>query len=189
MATSNAPIIVLLDSCSYFRLGASFRPILLKLEGDPEYALKVLAELDREYRKSSRLKTKFWWAGQKEHADERAANCFTPSAKKANEVRIAFSYIDQYAVDNNISVSFIDKRVLSVGYACGGIVVTDDLAMQGIAKAFGIECFSTLALLKIMYVRGKAALSDIDRVIDYWEYERDLPTSFAAIKAWRQTLG
>ena len=77
MATSNAPIIVLLDSCSYFRLGASFRPILRKLEGDPEYALKVLAELDREYRKSSRHKTKFWWAGQKEHADERAANCFT----------------------------------------------------------------------------------------------------------------
>ena len=65
----------------------------------------------------------------------------------------------------------------------------DSPIMQGIAKAFGIECFSTLALLKIMYVRGKAALSDIDRVIDYWEYERDLPTSFAAIKAWRQTLG
>ena len=58
-------------------------------------------------------------------------------------------------MDNNVSVSFIDKWVLSVGYACGGIVVTDDLAMQGIAKAFGIECFSTLALLKLMYVRGR----------------------------------
>lgn len=189
MAAPDSPTIILLDSCSYFRLGASFRPILFKLEGDPEYALKVLAELDREYHKSARLKTKFWWAGQKEHADERAANCFTPRGKKTNEVQIAFSYIDQYSIDNSIAVSLIDKRVLSVCYACGGIVVTDDLAMQGIAEAFGIACYSTLDLLRLMYVRGKATLADIDTVIDYWEYERDLPTSFAAIKSWRRSLG
>ena len=67
--------------------------------------------------------------------------------------------------------------------------MTDDLAMQGIAEAFSIACYSTLDLLKLMYVRGKATLADIDTVIDYWEYERDLPTSFAAIKSWRQSLG
>jgi len=188
MAAPKMPKLILLDSCAYFRLGASFRPILFRLAGDPEYVLKVLAELDREYDKNPRLKTKFWWVNQKEHAEERAANRFTPMGKKVNAVRVAFSYIDQYAVDNNITVSLIDKRVLSVGYACGGIVVTDDLAMQGIAETFGIAYFSTLDLLKLMYERERATLADIDAVLEYWEYENDVPTSYAAIKAWRKKL-
>ena len=189
MAASKTPKLILLDSCSYFRLGVSFRPILSRLTGDPEYVLKVLAELDREYNKNPRLKTKFWWVNHKEHLEERAANCFTPMGKKVNAVRVAFSYINQHAIDNGITVSLIDKRVLSVGYACGCIVVTDDLAMQGIAETFGITYFSTLDLLKLMYERGRVKLSDIDAVIDYWQYEKDFPTSFAAIKAWRQSLG
>lgn len=188
MAAPKSLKLILLDSRSYFRLGVSFRPILFRLTGDPEYELKVLAELDREYNKNPRLKTKFWWANHKEHSEERAANCFTPMGKKVNAVKVAFSYINQYAIDNNITVSFIDKRVLSVGYACGSIVVTDDLAMQGVAETFGITCFSTLDLLQLMYERGMATLSDVDAVIEYWEYEKDLPTSFAAIKAWRQKL-
>ena len=189
MAAPKAVKLILLDSCSYFRLGVSFRPILFRLAGDPEYALKVLAELDREYSKNARLKTKFWWVGQKEYAEERAANCFAPMGKRVNAVRVAFSYIDQYAIDNNITVSLIDKRVLSVGYACGGIVVTDDTAMQGIAKTLGISYLGTLGLLKLMHERGRATLADIDAVIEYWEYEKDFPTSFAAIKEWRKTLG
>ena len=81
-----------------------------------------------------------------------------------------------------------DKRVLSVGYACSGIVVTDDIAMQGIARTLGISYLDTLGLLKLMYERGRATLADIDAVIEYWEYEEDFPTSFAAIKVWRNTF-
>jgi len=184
----NSPTIILLDSCAYFRLGISFRPILFRLAGDPEYVLKVLSDLDREYNRSSRLKTKFWWAGQKEHSDERAANSYTPVGKKAETARLAFTFISQYARDNEISVSLIDKRVLSATYACGGIVVTDDVAMQGIAETFGINHYSTLELLRLMYVRDRVSLSDIDEVLDYWAYENDLPTSYEAIKSWRQTL-
>lgn len=79
--------------------------------------------------------------------------------------------------------------MLSVGYACGGIVVTDDTAMQGIAKTLGISYLGTLGLLKLMHERGRATLADIDAVIEHWEYEKDFPTSFAAIKEWRKTLG
>lgn len=181
--------IILLDSCAYFRLGVSFRPILYRLEGDPEYVLKVLSELDREWAKNPRLKTKFWWAAQKEHVEERSANCYSPKGKKAEDARLAFSFVNQYAIDNDIPVSYIDKRVLSAGYACGGIVVTDDLDMQRIAEMFSIEYFSTLDLLKLMYVRGKATLSNIDSVLEYWTYENDCPTGIASIKAWRDSLG
>ena len=188
MAARKSVRLILLDTCSYFRLGVSFRPILFRMAGDPDYALKVLAELDREYNKNARLKTKFWWAKQKEHTEERAANCYTPMGKNVNAVRVAFSYIDQYAIDGNISVSLIDKRVLSVDYACGCIVVTDDKDMQGIAKVLGISYLDTLGLLKLMHERGRAALSDIDAVIEYWEYEKDFPKGFAEIKAWRDSL-
>ena len=132
--------------------------------------------------------TRFWWAGQKEHSDERAANCYTPVGKKAENARLAFTFITQYSRDNEISVSLVDKRVLSAAYACGGIVVTDDVAMQGIAETFGINHYGTLELLRLMYVRDRVSLSDIDEVIDYWTYENDLPTSYEAIKSWRQTL-
>ena len=101
---------------------------------------------------------------------------------------MAFTFITQYSRDNEISVSLIDKRVLSAAYACGGIVVTDDVAMQGIAETFGINHYGTLELLRLMYVRDRVSLSDIDEVIDYWTYENDLPTSYEAIKSWRQTL-
>ena len=188
MSSSKKPRLVLLDSCSYFRLGISFRPLLFRLTGDPEYVLKVLADLDREYGRNARLKTKFWWANQKEYAEERAANLFTPKGKKANAVRLAVSFINQYAIDNDISVSYVDKRVLSIGYACGGIVVTDDLAMQGIADTLGIAYFTTLDLLKLMYARGRVNLRDIDAIVEYWEYENDLPTGFSAIKTWRKSL-
>jgi len=67
MAESKMPKLILLDSCAYFRLGVSFRPLLFRLTGDPEYALKVLSDLDCEYNRNPRLKTKFWWVNQKEH--------------------------------------------------------------------------------------------------------------------------
>ena len=188
MSKKKPPTLVLLDSCTYFRLGISIRPLLSKLTGDPEYTLKVLAELDKEFNKNPRLKTKFWWASDKEHADERATHYYIPKGKKAQTAKVAFSFITQYAIDNGVAVSFVDKHVLSAGYACGGIVVTDDIAMQGIAETFGIRCFGTLELLQLMYTRGKASLEDIDAVLEYWKYEKDVPTSFASIEAWRMTI-
>lgn len=115
-------------------------------------------------------------------------NRFVPSSRRVNAVRLAFSYINQYAIDNNISASLIDKRVLSVGHAMSGIVVTDDLAMQSLAETFNISWINTLGLLKLMYERGKATIEDIDSIIEYWKYEKDFPTSFQAIKDWRATL-
>ena len=77
MADPRAPVVILLDSCSYFRLGLSFHPILVRLLGDPEYVLMVIEELDREYARSSRLRTKFWWANSEEHRNERKSNRMT----------------------------------------------------------------------------------------------------------------
>jgi len=188
MAGPQTPVVMLLDSCSYFRLGLSFRPILVRLLGDPEYVLMVIEELDREYARSSRLRTKFWWANSEEYKNERKSNCYRLKGKKAKDAALVFSYIDQYARDNNIGVSLIDKHVLSATYTANGYVVTDDVDMQSVAAAFGIKVFSTLQLLQLLYERGKIKIEEIDSVIEYWEYENDLPTGFAAIRTWRNGL-
>ncbi len=136
----------------------------------------------------SRLRTKFWWANSEEHRNERKSNCYSLRGKKAKDAALLFSYIDQYAKDNNIGVSLIDKRVLSATYTTNGYVVTDDVDMQSVAAAFGIKVFSTLQLLQLLYERGKVKVEEIDSVIEYWNYENDLPTGFAAIHAWRNGL-
>ena len=188
MADPRAPVVILLDSCSYFRLGLPFHPILVRLLGDPEYVLMVIEELDRECARSSRLRTKFWWANSEEHRNERKSNCYSLRGKKAKDAALVFSYIDQYAKDNNIGVSLIDKRVLSATYTANGYVVTDDVDMQSVAAAFGIKVFSTLQLLQLLYERGRVKVEEIDSVIEYWNYENDLPTGFAAIHAWRNSI-
>ena len=188
MAGKKAPTVILLDTCAYLRLGRSFRPILTRLDGDPEYVLKVISELDREFRKNPRLQTKFWWANQVEHAEERAANRYSPTGKKAQEANIAFSYISRHAMDEHIQLSLIDMRVLCAGFASHGIVVTDDKAMQSVADTFGIRWFSSLDLIRLMYERERVTLGDIDGIIAYWREFDDTPASIRSIREWRSGL-
>ena len=82
----------------------------------------------------------------------------------------------------------MDKRVLSATYTANGYVVTDDVDMQSVAAAFGIKVFSTLQLLQLLYERGRVKVEEIDSVIEYWNYENDLPTGFAAIHVWRNSI-
>ena len=188
MAKKGLPTVILLDSCTYFRLGRSFRPMLTRLDGDPEYVLKVIAELDREFAKNPRLQTKFWWARGAEHAEERASNRYTPSGRKAKDADIAFSFISQHVKDEHIQLSLVDMRVLSAGYACKGIVVTDDKAMQSVADMFGIRWRNSLGLIQLMYERERATLDDVDGLIDYWREFDDMPTSMLNIKKWPSSL-
>ena len=57
---------VILDSCSYFRLAQSIRPLLKKEFGKEKYCLGVIKELDEEYEKNPALKHKFFWVNQKD---------------------------------------------------------------------------------------------------------------------------
>ncbi|MEI6390914.1 MAG: hypothetical protein WCT12_07395 [Verrucomicrobiota bacterium] len=63
---------VVLDSNAYFRLAQSVRPLLQQCFGaSPAYSLHVLAELDDEYRTSTRLRHKFEWVGGTEYRQDR----------------------------------------------------------------------------------------------------------------------
>ena len=57
---------VILDSCSYFRLAQSIRPLLKNEFGKEKYCLGVIKELEEEYEKNPTLKHKFFWVNQNE---------------------------------------------------------------------------------------------------------------------------
>jgi hypothetical protein len=56
---------ILLDSNAYFRLAQSIRSLLNSPFGEKKYCLYVIKELQAEYEKNSRLKSKFPWVNNK----------------------------------------------------------------------------------------------------------------------------
>lgn len=52
---------VLLDSNVYFRLARSVHPLLNQEFGEHRYCLYVIPDLDAEFRKNPRLRSKFHW--------------------------------------------------------------------------------------------------------------------------------
>jgi hypothetical protein len=63
---------ILTDTNTYLRLANSIRPFLCIEFGAKSYCLYVLPETSDEIVKSSRLKTKFFWALAEEHCIERS---------------------------------------------------------------------------------------------------------------------
>lgn len=173
---SSAPRVILLDSNSYFRLARSIRPLLSQPFGDPPpYALKVIEDLDREFSRSHRLNSKFHWVADPEYSSDREASQYSARGKTAPQVDRALSYLVKMAADSCVDLSYIDLKVLALGHARRFPVVTDDRGMQKIAEIFGIECWPTLKLLKLMLDCGRIDLYKVKEVIEYCDAENDIP--------------
>jgi rRNA maturation endonuclease Nob1 len=174
---------VLLDSNAYFRLGNSIRPLLAQTFGSaPQYSLHVLAELDDEYATSVRLRHKFEWVKETEYCADRKARRFELNGKKHQEAGNAFTFLLAYADEQGINLSREDLKALAVGYVMGIPVVTDDGGMIEVATANGIECWSTIKLLRIMQTAGRIDLETVTQIIEYWDYDKDLPMSLPKLR-------
>ncbi len=173
---SGGPKVILLDSNAYFRLAQSIRPLLKPRYGPPpSYSLLVLKELDQEYLRSARLRSRFNWFSGREYVSDREKNRYTVSGAGARLVDIAFSYLARQADSEGLNLAREDIQALAVGHARGFPVVTDDRGMQRLAGIFGIECWSTLALLKHMVDHGRIDFNIVRQVVEYWHAEQDLP--------------
>ena len=186
---SSGPRVILLDSNAYFRLARSIHPLLSQQFGDPPpYTLKVLADLDREFLRSNRLQSKFRWVANSEFSSDRKGSQYSVLGKIASKVGIAMSYLAQEAARSCTDLSFVDLRVLAVGHARKFPVITDDRGMQKIATDFGIECWPTLKLLKLMLVCERINMGKIREVVEYWHAENDLPNSFLEFRQFYKEL-
>jgi hypothetical protein len=182
---------VLLDSNAYFRLANSIRPLLAQSFGSsPQYSLFVLAELDDEYATSVRLQHKFEWVSQSEYRDDRKAKRYELRGQDRTSALNAFSFLSVYADDNEINLSREDLKALAVGFVKGLPVVSDDIGMTTVAEVNGIECWSTVKLLRLMQTAGRVDFDTVLQIIEYWDYEKDLPMSVSKLrKIFREYFG
>jgi hypothetical protein len=169
---------VLLDSNAYFRLGNSIRPLLAQSFGSsPQYVLHVLAELDDEYASNVRLRHKFEWVSHAEYRTDRKARRYELRGENRTAALNAFSFLDAYADEHGINLSREDLKALAAGFVMGIPVVTDDGGMARVADANGIECWSTIKLLRVMVIAGRIEMATVTEILEYWDYEKDLPMS------------
>lgn len=64
---------ILLDSNAYFRLARSIHPLLNQEFGNTtQYCLYVIADLEKEFGRSRRLRNKFSWVDDQEYRDNRS---------------------------------------------------------------------------------------------------------------------
>ena len=173
MSTCN----IILDSCSYFRLAQSIRPLLKNHFGKEKHCLGVIKELDDEYERNPTLKHKFYWVDKQEYANNRK-KCFAPTMAQRAEINHAFFFIREFARDSKLGVSRVDIRGLSYAYILKIPIVTDDEDMLQVAKEFGISTHKTLELLKLMLDSGLVSMEQIMSIASYWIYQNDTPKSY-----------
>lgn len=180
---------VLLDSNAYFRLGNSVRPLLQQSFGSsPCYSLHILAELDDEYASNIRLQHKFEWVIQAEYRTDRTARRYELRGEERTQALTAFSYLDAYATEQGINLSREDLKALAAGLVKRIPIVSDDRGMAMVAEANGIECWSTLKLLHVMLAGGRVDMETVTQIIEYWEYEKDLPMALPRLRELFQEL-
>jgi hypothetical protein len=168
---------VIVDSCSYFRLAQSIRPLVKIPFGREEYCLGVIEELDKEYEKSHALKNRFFWVSEKEYSDNRK-NCFSPGPRQRSEINHAFFFIREFARDNRFGLSQADIAGLAYAYVLKIPVVTDDAEMLEVAREFEIKTFKTLEIMKLMMDSGIVKMKQIRAMVSYWAHQNDMPKSF-----------
>jgi hypothetical protein len=165
---------ILVDSNSYFRLAKSIHPFLFQEFGEEKFCLYVLKELNEEYERSSRLKSKFPWVGEKEFEENRK-HYLTIGKKQASEVKQAFEYIWGHIQTDQLGPSRIDALYLAHAFVFSLTVVTDDRDMLAVAVAFGITTKKTLELMRLMCDVGHIAEPKVKELVDYWRYDGDTP--------------
>lgn len=168
---------ILLDSNAYFRLAQSIRPLLNAPFGEQGYCLFVIKELQAEYEKSPRLKSKFPWVNQNEYKENRA-NRLTVKRAEKQEVQRAYDFILNFVRYVHPGVSKVDVRCLAYAEQLGIPVVTDDEEMRQAAANYHIKTLKTLELLKLMLDCGHIDLPKIREIAAYLVYQNDTPKDF-----------
>ena len=165
---------ILLDSNAYLRLANSFHPLLHKSFGKQSYVLYVIPEFQKEFDKNPRLKNKFGWVNQPEYVEDRKRRIRITRSQK-EQVRLTYSYIWEHNISQGLGASRGDVRALAYGAVLGVPVITDDSDMTELGKVFGIEVKGLLDLLKLMYDANRIDIQEIRILLDYLQYNRDLP--------------
>lgn len=165
---------ILLDSNVYLRIANTFHPLLNNSFGKQGYILCLIPEFQKEFNKNPRLKNKFGWVDQTEYIQNRNHRLRILKSQK-EQINLTYSYLWAHNISEGIGASRVDVKALAYGAVLSILVVTDDKDMTDLGKTFGIEIWGLLDLLKAMYRAGRIDWSEIKTLLDYLEYNKDLP--------------
>ena len=170
---------ILLDSNSYFRLAQNIHPLLFKSFGPEEFTLYVHNDLMSEFKRSARLQHKFHWVTQSEYVENRSRK-LSLGKKVREESEDTYEYIWAHVKDENLGPSSVDVKVLATGAAAEIRVVTDDADMIALGEMYGVHQLTSMELMKLMLDREHIDVNTLERVVQQWMYDEDLPNaSFA----------
>ncbi len=170
---------ILVDSNSYFRLAQNIHPLLCQPFGSAEYTLYIHADLNAEFKFSSRLKNKFHWVSESEYAANRSRSINLSKTQK-KEIEETYGYLiahvqDEFLTPRGKGPSPIDTRIISTALVLGIRVVTDDRDMIELAQAYDVHHLTSLELMKRMLDEGHITREKVDLVVEQWIYDNDTP--------------
>lgn len=119
-------------------------------------------------------KMKFGWVNQPEYVENRKRRIRITRSQK-EQIRLTYSYLWAYNISQGLGASRVDVRALAYGAVLGVPVITDDSDMTELGKVFGMEASGLLDLLKLMYDENLIDFQKIKTLLDYLQYNRDLP--------------
>jgi predicted nuclease of predicted toxin-antitoxin system len=170
---------LIVDSNSYFRLAQNIHPLLCHPFGKNDLTLYIHADLNEEFRRSTRLKNKFHWVAEAKYAENRSRSISLTAAQKA-EIDTTYDYLWDHVKEAFLrpygkGPSSIDTRIVATALVLGIQVVTDDRDMIELAKEFDVKHVSSLGLMKVMLDEGRIDYEQVTMVVEQWMYDNDTP--------------
>lgn len=170
---------ILIDTNSYLRLAQNIHPLLCEPFGKEKHTVYMHADLNFEYRTSSRLQSKFDWASRTEFVENRKRSLSISKADK-REILSTHEYMWEYVRDEFFNTrgkgpSTVDTKIVATAAVLQIPVVTDDQEMIELADVYGVPQLSSMELMKLMLDSKHIDFSKIEQVVAQWQYDGDTP--------------
>ncbi len=169
---------ILIDTNTYFRLAQSIHPLLKVVFGNPPNMLLITEDLEKEFKRSARLKAKFGWFWQDEYVKNRSAPL---QLSKVQRTQFKTDRQTILGIANDLgytSLSLEDINGITYASILQITLVTDDSDMSAMAKDLGVTVICTLELLKLMVDANHIEMTKVRAIAGYWIHVADCPKDF-----------
>ena len=183
------PSIVLVDSCSYLRLGAHIHPNFWGPHAD--FGVRCIEQTEAEVQKQ-RIVSALRWPTRDPHPALRKKWKLAPSAGERAAVAAAEEELFEIAEevlteaiehrrrydargDAMAFLSPVDLRLLATAFHFKYGLMTDELALTLVAKHLHLKVFSSMQMLRYCLDQQYIDDAKVDQVILRWHAENDLP--------------
>lgn len=183
------PPVLIVDSCSYLRLGAHVHPYFWGPHAD--FEIRCIEQTEAEIQKQ-RIVSALRWPTRDPHPALRKKWKLAPTASESKDVAAAEEELFEIAEEllsesiehrrkfdsQGDAIAFlspVDLKLLATAFHFKYGLMTDELALTLVAKHLNLKVFSAMQMLH--YCLGRQYIDDakVDQVILRWHAEKDLP--------------